>query len=568
VDQVRVDDLRVFGDSYSELNYGGVTTTWGTVLQRQGTVADLENYAIGGARAAPGFFNAFNRQLDNWENANSPIGAGDLTAVYFGYNDLTAREPERERGYREGIDRLVAAGAAGGDRKLFVTLLHDWSRNPRTGGVTRADVRNWNDFVAGIANGNRNIIAVDLFTVFDRVYDDPARFGFSNVTTVDTANSDGTALYFDDLHFGDRGQEIIARVYRHYLTRGWDWANTLDAGGDTARQLNRDIDNGLLVLGLDAAAAEAPLGLNTFVFGNGGTGNIRALSAGGSPDDRPGFSTGAEAAASDPVRLGFSEAYATAAEAGGVALDFNLGRDRAGQARRLGLAVSRYDDASSESRTASDLVQQQSSDAVSVYWQQQARGFEATTQFSFLQHQYADRSHDELLGHSGVTEHTGSTWAIDQKLARPTRAGRATFVPWASLGYQLHELDPYEAKSLYTSDVSFSGARASDVLGALGLDIRHEPIDLGGGKRLWLQAGASYMASLYREDVEVTMSEAALPGLSQQETIERRRIERFDLGLDAVLGLREDLNLRAAYAFSTDRVDDEQLVRVSLDYRF
>ncbi len=565
---MRVDDLRIFGDSYSEPNFGGITTTWGTVLERQGTVADLENYAIGGARAAPGFSNAFDRQLNTWENANSPIGARDLTAVYFGYNDLNQDQAASRAGYQAEIDRLVAAGAAGSDRKLFVTLLTDWTRSPGITGDFRGRVTDWNSFVSGIANGNDNIIAVDLFTVFEKIYDDPARFGFTNVSTPDVGRSDTDALFFDNLHFGDRGQDIIARVYRHYLTRAWDWANTLDSGSSTARRLGRDIDNGLLVLGLDDTTADQPLGLSTFAFGNGGSDTARTVAFGERLDGRLGQTTGAAAAASDPTRLGFSEAYRQTPEAGGVALDFNLGANKSGQAQRFGIAVSRYGDASGSSDTATAIVQEQSSDAVSLYWRQAAAGFQATTQFSYLQHQYEDRSYDEVLGQSGVSEHTGSTWAIDQKIARPTRMGRNTFVPWVSLGYQLHELDPYEAQSLYTSDVSFSGAKAGDVLGSLGLDLRHDPIDLGGGRHLWLKAGASYLASLYRDDVEVTMSEAALPGLSQQQTIEREQIERIDVSLDAVLGLNPDLNLRAAYAFTTDRVEHDQLFRLSLDYRF
>lgn len=569
VEQVRVDDLRIFGDSYSVPNFGGATTTWGTVLERQGTAADLENYAIGGARAASGSSIAFDRQIDTWAGTGSSIGAGDLTAVYFGYNDLSQDLAAGRAGYRAGIDRLVAAGAARSDRKLFVTLLTDWTRGPGITSDFRGRVNDWNGFVSGIANGNDNIIAVDLFTVFEKIYDDPGRFGFNNVSTVDAGRSDSDALFFDPAHFGDRGQDIIARVYRHYLTRAWDWANTIDSGSSTARQLGQDIDNGLLVLGLDDSTADRPLGLSTFAFGNAGSDAPRAVAFGERVDGRLGMTTGAAAAASDPTRLGFSEAYRQTSEAGGVALDVNLGTDGSGQAHRFGLAVSRYDDASGSSDSATSLVREQSSDAVSLYWQQEAAvGFLATTQFSYLEHQFEDRSNDEILGNSGVNEHTGRSWALDQKIARPTRVGSNTFVPWASLGYQLHELDPYEAESLYTSDVGFSGAQASDVLGALGLDIRHEPIDLGGGRHLWLKAGASYLASLYRDDVEVTMSEAALPGLSQEQTIERDQIERVDVSVDAVLGLNPDLNLRAAYAFTTDRVDHDQLVRFSLDYRF
>ena len=167
-----------------------------------------------------------------------------------------------------------------------------------------------------------------------------------------------------------------------------------------------------------------------------------------------------------------------------------------------------------------------------------------------------------------MTEHAGRTWALDQKLARPTRAGEAALTPWVSLGYQSHALDPYQAKSLYTSDISYSGATASDVTMAFGIDLRHEPIALGGGRHLWLSGGAAYVTSLYRDNVEVTMSEAAMPGLSQSETIERQRIERFDLSLDAVVGLAKDLHLRAGYGLTADRADHEQRVRVSLDYRF
>jgi hypothetical protein len=560
VEQVRVDDLRVFGDSYSVENFAGATTTWSTVLDNNGTAADLENYAIGGARAAPGFSNAFDRQLDTWESANSPIGARDLTAVYFGYNDLVANDPGRESGYRDGIDRLVAAGAAGSDRKLFVTLLHDWSQNPSTGGVTRPAVQNWNSFVAGIANSNDNIIAVDLFTVFDRIYDDPAEFGFSNVTTVDTANSATTALYFDETHFGSRGQDVIARVYRHYLTRAWDWSNTLTAGGATASQLNQDITNGVLVLDLDAGQAGQQLGFNTFTFGGVKAAQGRALPF---AEDAAAASVLEQAANRDPSRASFAEAYTTNPTTGGIALDY-----RPATNQRFGVAIARYDTTTDTTRPATQLVQDQSSDAVALYWQQAKAGFTATTQFSYLQHAYADRAHDEDVGLQGVNRYNGSTWALDQQIARPMRAAGSTVTPWVSVAYQSHDLEPYQAKSLYTSDVRYSGATATDVMGAIGLDLRPDAIGLGNGRHLWLSGGATYRTSLYRDDVEVSMSEAAIPGFSQTETVERERIERFDLSLDAVLGLDDDLALRAGYAFTTDRLDYDQLVRFSLDYRF
>ena len=89
----------------------------------------------------------------------------------MGYNDLRGDIAAAEQGDLTGVDRLVVGGAAADNRRLFVTLLHDWNRNPRTNGVTRQQVVDWNSFVAGVANSNDKIIAVDLFTAFNRIYE-------------------------------------------------------------------------------------------------------------------------------------------------------------------------------------------------------------------------------------------------------------------------------------------------------------------------------------------------------------------------------------------------------------
>jgi len=499
--------------------------------------------------------------VDSFEASGSAIGDRDLTVVYFGYNDLAAADLAPSRaGYQDGVNRLLTAGAADADRRLFVTLLHDWSRNPGIDNVTTATVEGWNDFVAAIANADDRVVAVDLFTVFERIYDDPAEFGFDDVTMVDPANSDSTALYFDPIHFGTRGQDVIARTYRHYLTRAWDWSNTLDAGGAAVNRLNQDITNGVLVLGLDSGDVDQPLGFSSFTFGGARAAQARALPF---ADDQAAASLEAAAAARDPSRAAFAEAYREAPTSGGIALDY-----RPAQNQRFGVAVARYDTNTDTIRPAASLVQDQTSDAVAVYWQQAHGGFTATTQFAYLQHRYADRGFDADIGLQGTNRYDGSSWALDQRIARSFGVAGSTITPWASLGYQSHDLEPYTAKSLYTSDVSFSGATATDVTGAIGLDLRHAPIRFGQGRVLQLSAGAAYHSSLYRDAVEVSMSEAAIPGVTQRETIERERLERFDLVLDAALGLAEELDLRAAYAFTTDRFDHDQVVRFSLDYRF
>ena len=562
VEQVEVDDLWVFGDSYSDLGFaGGALTMWSARLDNNGTVADNNSYAVGGAQANAGAANSFAAQLDRFDDDDDvSIGNRDLTVVYFGYNDLaSASLAAAETGYQAGVTRLLAAGAADSDRRLFVTLLHDWSRNPGTNNVTTARVEEWNGFVTNIANNNNRVVAVDLFTVFNRIYDDFTEFGFDNVTSVDAANSGTTALYYDPTHFGNRGQDVIARVYRHYLTRAWDWSNTLTAGSATASRLNEDINNNVLVLGLDAGNAEQPLGFSSFTFGGAGAARAQARSFA----DAPAAAGFGAAAIRDPSRASFAEAHGGAPASGGIALDY-----RPAANHRVGVAVARYDSSTETIRPASRLVQEQSSDAVALYWQQAHAGFTGTTQFAWLQHSYADRAHDVDVGRQGVNRHAGRSFALDQQIARPLRTALGTITPWASLGYRSQDLEPYTAKSLYTSDVRFSGATVSDVDGALGLELRSAAIELGHGRALRLLGGATYRTSLYRDDVEVGMREAALPGLRQTETIERERIERFDLALDAVLALDDDLELRAAYAFMTNRFDHEQRLRFSLAYRF
>lgn len=551
VDQVRVDDLRVFGDSYSVPSWQG-TKSWSTVLRENGTARNIANYAISGAKAAAGADIAFGRQIDTWQASGTAIGNRDLTVTYFGYNDLGGDLAAGRAGYRTGIDRLVAEGAASSGRRLFVTQLHDWSRNPSVAPSLAQDVRDWNSFVAGIANGNSGIVAVDLFTVFERVFANPSAYGFTNVSSIDRANADSTALFFDGFHFGDRGQDIIARVYRHYLTRGWDWANSIAAGSNAAARLTQDLDNGRLVLGLaDAADASG----RAFGFTIVPLGKMATEARFGDGPAGP--------SSQDPARAYFADAKGGNAAAGGVALDYGLD-----PTATVGLAIARYDSNQSSTRGMSAIRQDQTSDALALYWQTAQSGFTVTSRFAYLDHEMSDRAHDDLLGQSGVSQHGGSSWSLDQRIARPARIAATTLTPWASLAYQQHELAPYTATSLYTSDLRYSGANVVDVIGSVGVDVRHDGIPLGFGRQLWLSGKVAMTSSLHRDDAEVRITEATQPGIVQREAIERDTIQRFDLSLDAVLGLAEALNLRASYGVVADESDREQRIGFHLDYRF
>ena len=81
-------------------------------------------------------------------------------------------------------------------------------------------------------------MALDLFTAMECVFNQPADFGLTNVIQARPQGADAAKYLFDlndDIHFGQRGQELIRQVMQYYLTRGWDWSNT-DKDPAKARQ--------------------------------------------------------------------------------------------------------------------------------------------------------------------------------------------------------------------------------------------------------------------------------------------------------------------------------------------
>jgi phospholipase/lecithinase/hemolysin len=159
-----------------------------------------------------------------FEAAHGRFGEGDLAIVYLGYNDIAGGlDPAASRAaYARLADRLIGLGANEGGRRLFVTVLHDWGRNPGAQPGLRGHVRAWNDFVRAYAASRESVVAVDLFTVFEEIFADPEAYGFANVVAPDPARTAGTALFWDANHFGERGYGLIAEVYRYQLTWGWD----------------------------------------------------------------------------------------------------------------------------------------------------------------------------------------------------------------------------------------------------------------------------------------------------------------------------------------------------------
>lgn len=554
--EVRVNTMRVFGDSYSDPRFTNSigTINWATQLQGRGTVAQSDIYAIGGARASYGEARAFDRQISNWQSRGTPIADKDLTVVYLGHNDMGRNgSPDNnltnaKQGYSDGVARLIAAGAASNNRRLFVTQLHDWGRGPGVSSLASQQVIGWNNYIASVANANPNVIAVDLYTVFQRVFNEPARFGFTNVSTANPSRSAVDTLYHDATHFGNRGQDIITRVYQHYLTRGWDWANSVSAGADSAGRINQDIDNGTLVLAMTEQ--------KTLQSG------FRLLPLGLRPGDAFQFST-----RNNRVFQPFAQTQAAAAPTG-LAFDMRVGSADNAASSRLGIAVFQQDQAKYLSTTELRNSKQYASDAVSLYWNKPVSGWVMSSQLSHLDLSFASHAQDSLVRRTLENRRSGSTWSFESKMRYPMRGAFFNVTPWVSLTSQSHDLDPALTSTLYTTDVLFSSNRVNEWLSGIGVDLQTDPIALSGQRKLRFGGSLHHAASLSRDTMTVSMREAGSPGVVQREVFPLPKVERTQLGLQATMDVARHLQLSATYGAQLQDVRNTQSVVLKADLRF
>ena len=225
--------LVVFGDSYSTDNFP--FPVWPELLRRWQVVGGLRSYAMAGATAGRSFLASPSRRTFTGQllafARDGGSAEGDLTIVYFGYNDLRAGDPARAMSdYASHVRNLVRLGAGRPPGRLFLTLIHDRSRNPDRYDVQRADVLAWNRSVAQLAASIPHAGTIDLFTPFELVFADPARFRIGSIDR--PAPDEPDALFNDGSHVGRRGQEIIAGVVRWHLASppGADLARELAAG--------------------------------------------------------------------------------------------------------------------------------------------------------------------------------------------------------------------------------------------------------------------------------------------------------------------------------------------------
>jgi phospholipase/lecithinase/hemolysin len=283
---IDIGKLTAFGDSYTaagrkafhnwaeRLRFDEVNPATGRT-----EAATLADFAKSGAVAGvyAGVTNDFKHEVTRWLNTAPTFGPKDLTVVYLGYNDIdgatdrTGADLSTAIGfYRTALKRVIAAGATTAGRRMLLVMPHDWGRSPAYVGdpTSRSTYRQrtqvWDGLVASTAQGfSANLVAVDLFTAMECVFDDPGAFGFTNVTDQRPAGVNQARYLYDTgtsglFHFAARGQQLIEQVIQYYLTRGWDWSNT-DKGASTARQkLVADLENGNVFPGVNCPAPAAP----------------------------------------------------------------------------------------------------------------------------------------------------------------------------------------------------------------------------------------------------------------------------------------------------------------------
>lgn len=562
---VQVNTLRAFGDSYTDKDWTNSTGTanWVELFRKRGLAQRTENYAIGGARAMYGERRALDQQITTWEGKRSPITDRDLTVIYMGHNDIgRLGSPDNlvrsTTGYKDAVDRLVADGATSGNNRLFVTQLHDWSKGPGVAdGTPASQVIGWNKMLGELANATPNVIAVDMYTVFGRIFADPAKFGFTNVTTANSARSGIDALYDDATHFGSRGQDIIARVYQHYVTRGWDWASTLSSGAQTVSRLNQDIDSGTLVLTLaDGAGTVAP-GFRFLALG---------ADAGSGLANRAGRHQSVFRL-DDPARerLGLRAPR-------GIALDF--GSAGAGPAAsgngRMGLAFLQYgQDGRQALASASDRVSgSRDSSATAFYWHRPVGGLTFSTQLARIDHRDSSHSADDILQLQSLNRINGQSWAFEQKIRKGLEwQGGARVTPWVSIGAQRHQINPTTLSSVYTSDVGFSSSASQYWLAGVGLDMQSPAIRIDGGHELQLGGSLQHQSSLSRRSVQVFMRESGNQ-ITQSEIFHQGRLQQTYLGLSAHMRLASGWQLRANYTTNLQNTADTSAVTFLADFRF
>lgn len=542
-----VGRLFVFGDSYSKLHRKGFPN-WAEQLDSSGFVGSLAGYAVSGATAGPSS-RTLAQQVGRWKSGHPGLTSRDDTVIYMGYNDIDGRQSldPSKTAYKQALNTLVSGGATKSGRRIYMVMPHNVGSTPlyvnsKNASFYQSRTRLWDGFVAGLQHSYSNTVAVDLYSVIEKVRKNPKSYGFTNVTGYSSSRSASTYLYDDNFHFGRHGQAIIANTMRNYLNRGAKFAKSLQATRAVSQQRSADIGTGL-AFNLAALDETQPLGLSAFPVG------LAAL-----PEAGP---------QADPTRAQFDQAQTPDRRDGGVGFNYGLGGGA-----MLGVVLSRYGDADREQDRSSFSEGRVSSQAVSMYLQQPLGAFELRTDLSYSRDRHEQLGFEDLVDQHSRQQFDGSTLSLGQRLGYPIKAHGLTVTPWAGLAYEVQKTDGFTISSPYTSEQTYGDTSVADTLASFGFDAQAAPIGLGEGASLTLFGGLSYTHGLAQDDYRVRVKEAAFDN-EQDETVAREATRSVGLNLGASLLLGERLSLDGGLALDHDlAAGTAGTGRVGLTWRF
>ncbi len=308
----------------------------------------------------------------------------------------------------------------------------------------------------------------------------------------------------------------------HYLSEGWDWANTLTAGPDTVAQLNDDIDDGLITAFATDAERPSPF----FAFGT---------------------------AATTPVEAPFSGLREEEADARTFGVGWRL-------SPTLGVALVQGRDATAFRQRAAGAVEGARSEVrtAGLALVQELGGWTLEAGAQWWDEELARRRYDSFTATAarGGTEVRGRQ--LRARLSGSFALGGAWLRPFAAVTVGERRVDGYAMADPYVGTVRFGAVRLAERTVEVGarLAVPLLPREDGG---LWATASARLLADLGDHEVVVRITQGRLSRRERVRLPDRSTL-RAGMGLRYASG-----DLTAGIAWDFTATEDGRDHRVGLD---
>lgn len=284
------------------------------------------NFAFGGATSGTNntitpLLPGVTTQVNGFLQSSPSVSPSQAFVVWAGANDYLGggiTNPAIPVGNIGAIlQRLTAAGA----NKLVVPNLPDLGRVPGTvgnpvqsAGLTQLSTAHNQGLQATLrslaqSNPNLSIVPIDINALFNQVLNDPARFGFTNVTQacLGTGANCDQFLFWDQLHPTARGHQIISEYAFSLLSAPLSIAPQTEIALGVARRPSRDLDGRILALRQNPNPDQK---LGVFVNGDFNFGNWDSNNGiVGYDFDTKSVSIGADYRVTDNLALGLALNY-------------------------------------------------------------------------------------------------------------------------------------------------------------------------------------------------------------------------------------------------------------------